>query len=104
MTQFEVPRGGEQLDDDDRYATWDAPYVLGSLSDDERREYEAHLQTCPRCRAAVAELSGIPALLGKLDAADVAALDEEQEHPAATADAGFAARQLCARGAGVPAG
>jgi hypothetical protein len=67
--------------DDDRYATWDAPYVLGSLSDDERREYEAHLQTCPRCRAAVAELSEIPALLGKLDAADVEALDAEQQIP-----------------------
>jgi Putative zinc-finger len=79
MTQFEVPRGGKRSGGDDRYETWDAPYVLGSLSDDERREYEAHLETCPRCRAAVAELSGIPALLGKLDAADVAALDAEQD-------------------------
>ena len=56
--------------DDDRYVTWDAAYVLGALSSDERREYEAHLETCPRCRAAVAELSGIPALLAKLDSED----------------------------------
>ncbi|MDT5019219.1 MAG: hypothetical protein QOD39_5379, partial [Mycobacterium sp.] len=46
MTEFGLPRGGDQLHDD-RYATWDAAYVLGSLSDDERREYEAHLATCP---------------------------------------------------------
>ncbi|MGV0798210.1 zf-HC2 domain-containing protein, partial [Mycolicibacterium elephantis] len=63
MTEFGSPRG-----DDDRYVTWDAAYVLGSLSGDERREYEAHLQTCAQCRAAVAELSGIPALLAKVDA------------------------------------
>lgn len=61
----------------DRYVTWDASYVLGSLSSAERREYEAHLETCPRCRAAVAELSGIPALLAMLDLEDVRALDEE---------------------------
>ena len=57
---------------DDRYATWDAAYVLGSLSSEDRAEYEAHLQTCARCRAAVDELDGIPALLGTMDAADVA--------------------------------
>ncbi|MCV7221979.1 anti-sigma factor family protein [Mycolicibacterium elephantis] len=71
MTEFGSPRG-----DDDRYVTWDAAYVLGSLSGDERREYEAHLQTCAQCRAAVAELSGIPALLAKVDADDVAGLDQ----------------------------
>src|SRR5260370_34418608 len=56
--------------------TWDAAYVLGSLTSNERREYEAHLATCKRCRAAVAELSGIPALLAMLDLAGVRALDE----------------------------
>ncbi len=63
------------LRDDDPYATWDAAYVLGSLSGSDRREFEAHLATCPRCREAVAELSGIPALLSLLDAAEVDALD-----------------------------
>ena len=76
MTQFDFPLGGDLLDGD-RYLTWDAAYVLGSLSSNERREYEAHLETCPRCRAAVAELSGMPALLAKLDLEDVRALDEE---------------------------
>jgi Putative zinc-finger len=81
MTQFGLPQGGEKLDGD-RYATWDAAYVLGSLSSEERREYEEHLQTCPQCRAAVAELSGIPALLSKLELTDVAALDgEESQEP-----------------------
>ena len=75
MTQFGFPLGGDLLDGD-RYMTWDAAYVLGSLTSNERREYEAHLATCKRCRAAVAELSGIPALLAMLDLEDVRALDE----------------------------
>lgn len=65
----------------DRYVTWDAAYVLGSLSSAERREYEAHLEMCDRCRAAVADLSGMPALLAMLDTADVEALTSEQEPP-----------------------
>ncbi len=77
MTQFGVPRGGDVLDGD-RYLTWDAAYVLGSLTSAERREFETHLETCARCRAAVAELSGVPALLAKLDFEDVRALDESQ--------------------------
>ena len=63
--------------DGDRYVTWDAAYVLGSLSSAERREYEAHLETCKRCRSAVAEISGIPALLAMLDLEDVRALEDE---------------------------
>ena len=76
MTQFGFPLGGD-LVDGDRYVTWDAAYVLGSLTSNERREYEAHLETCARCRSAVAEISGIPALLAMLDLEDVRALDEE---------------------------
>ena len=61
--------------------TWDAAYVLGSLSSAERREYEAHLETCDRCRAAVADISGMPALLAMLDVEDVRALEKEQPEP-----------------------
>jgi len=61
----------------DRYVTWDAAYVLGSLTSSERREYEAHLETCERCRSAVAEISGVPALLAMMDLEDVRALDDE---------------------------
>lgn len=57
------------------YATWDAAYVLGSLSSAERREFEAHLSDCPSCSQSVSELSGIPALLSQLDAGTVAAID-----------------------------
>ncbi|GAB7071961.1 zf-HC2 domain-containing protein [Mycobacterium hodleri] len=75
--------GGHGLDvvDGDGYATWDAAYVLGALSSAERREFEAHLQTCDRCRAAVAELSGMPALLGLLSEDDVRGLDGEHPEP-----------------------
>ena len=65
----------------DRYARWDAAYVFGSLASAERREYEAHLAGCDRCRAAVTELSGMPALLGLLDADDVAGLDDDSPEP-----------------------
>src|SRR5690349_16222313 len=66
----------DDLREDDPYVLWDAAYVLGSLSGSERREFEAHMATCPSCKAAVAELSGIPALLGQLDAKEVEALDD----------------------------
>lgn len=69
------------LRDDDPYAMWDAAYVLGSLSGNERREFEEHLNTCPRCREAVAELSGMPALLAHLDAEDVGALEDPAAQP-----------------------
>jgi hypothetical protein len=76
MTQFGFPLGGDLLNGD-RYVTWDAAYVLGSLTSSERREYEAHLETCERCRSAVAEISGVPALLAMMDLEDVRALDDE---------------------------
>ena len=80
MTQSGGPRGLDPADGD-RYATWDAAYVLGALSSSERREFEVHLQHCERCSAAVAELGGMPALLGLLDAEDVRGLDGAQTDP-----------------------
>lgn len=62
--------------DIDRYALWDASYVLGSLTSSERREYENHLTGCSSCRAAVGEMSGVPALLAMLTPADMAAIDD----------------------------
>lgn len=47
----------------DSYAEWDAAYVLGALEPGERRDFEAHLATCERCRASVAELASMPGLL-----------------------------------------
>jgi anti-sigma factor RsiW len=68
-------------DEGHEYATWDAAYVLGSLSPADRREYEAHLSGCPLCTQAVAELSGMPALLSKLDSETVAAINDQTAEP-----------------------
>ena len=66
---------------DDRYVTWDAAYVLGALSSEDRREYEAHLSTCARCRAAVDELRDIPVLLGTVDAAEMDQAETDAGQP-----------------------
>jgi hypothetical protein len=65
-------------DDHAHYAEWDAAYVLGSLSPAERREFETHLEQCERCQLSVAELSGLPGLLGRLDAGRAFELLTEQ--------------------------
>ena len=67
--------GGSPLGGD-KYATWDAAYVLGSLSASDRREFEDHLSGCSLCHRAVGELAGIPALLGKLNVDDLDMFDE----------------------------
>jgi hypothetical protein len=64
-------------DDTHENATWDAAYVLGSLSSSERHEFEAHMRTCKSCRQAVAEISGMPALLSRIDADEIEAIDEQ---------------------------
>lgn len=58
----------------DPFAQWDAAYVLGALSAAERHEFESHLSSCPRCASAVAELAGMPGLLGGLSAEQALAL------------------------------
>jgi anti-sigma factor RsiW len=55
----------------DKYTEWDAAYVLGALSSEERWEYERHLAGCPACSRSLAELAGLPALLSKVPAEDV---------------------------------
>lgn len=64
----------------DRYAIWDAAYVLGSLSAADRREFETHLTHCTACRQAIDELAGIPALLAEFDFRTSAAINESK-HP-----------------------
>jgi hypothetical protein len=80
---------------DHEFRDWDAAYVLGALSPDDRRTYELHLATCAGCTAAVAELAGIPGLLGKLTADDAVALTaapDYAEGPAADHDPGLVPR------------
>ena len=50
------------------------PYVLGALSPDEREAYERHLDVCPTCRTEVADLAGLPMILGRLDLASAQAV------------------------------
>ncbi|MGB8503974.1 anti-sigma factor family protein [Mycobacterium sp.] len=89
MTEFggpATPVGGgvSSAGEDHQYALWDASYVLGSLSTRERHAYEAHLSSCASCREAVAELSGMPALLSRLDRDEVAAIDDGTDDSSAT--------------------
>lgn len=64
----------------DQYATWDAAYVLGSLSPAERREFEGHLRTCPNCQDAVGDLAGMPGLMGLLTHEDLESIDRLDTH------------------------
>jgi hypothetical protein len=50
----------------DVYAQWDGAYALGALDAGERAEFEAHLLTCPQCRARVAEAVSVGELLAAL--------------------------------------
>ena len=63
----------------DKFAQWDAAYVLGALSPAERREFEEHLASCPSCQAAVAELAALPGLLAQLSPDDAAMLSMADE-------------------------
>ncbi|ONI67058.1 anti-sigma factor [Kribbella sp. ALI-6-A] len=50
----------------DPYREWDAAYLLGALSAEERRAYEDHLRTCKECSAELASLEGVPEALWML--------------------------------------
>ena len=67
----------------DKYAQWDAAYVLGALSPADRREFEEHLASCPHCQAAVSELAAIPGLLAQVSPADAAMLSMTVDNEAA---------------------
>lgn len=58
----------------DPFATFDGAYVLGALSGDDRRAYEAHLAHCDACAASVRELQDLPRALA---AVSPAALDDD---------------------------
>jgi hypothetical protein len=46
-----------------------AGYILGTLTPQETSEFEAHLETCARCRAELDELGTLPSLLAGAEAA-----------------------------------
>ncbi|MFB2581414.1 anti-sigma factor [Herbiconiux sp. P15] len=58
----------------DPYREWDAAYLAGILTPDERRRYERHLAECPPCAASVAEIAGLPGMLAQLTREEAEAL------------------------------
>ena len=53
--------------DHQRYAEWDAAYLLGALSPADRAIYESHVAECERCRAAIAEVAPTLGLLARVE-------------------------------------
>lgn len=52
----------------DPFTDWDAAYLLGALSPEERHDYERHLTECAACSRAVSDLAGLPGLLALVPA------------------------------------
>ncbi|NNC12754.1 zf-HC2 domain-containing protein [Planctomonas sp. JC2975] len=67
--------------DHERFAEWDAAYVLGALSPSDRRAFEEHLPTCPTCSAAVRDFAGMPGLLSVLPRDEATVLLDDERPP-----------------------
>ncbi|WP_410632778.1 zf-HC2 domain-containing protein [Amycolatopsis sp. cmx-4-83] len=52
---------------EDPFAAFDAAYVLGALSPEDRQRFEEHLRTCDHCAASVRDMAGLPGLLARVD-------------------------------------
>jgi hypothetical protein len=61
---------------DDDLAEWDAAYVLGALSQQERRTYENYLAANPARAAEMTELAGMPGILNALSRDEAVALTD----------------------------
>jgi hypothetical protein len=68
-------------DDVDPFIHDDAAYVMGALSEEDRRAFEAHLAGCPRCTQRVADLSGMTDLLDRVPLARVLQPEADLEPP-----------------------
>lgn len=85
--------------DHSRVAEWDAAYVLGALSPADRRVFEEHLEECPTCRAAVAELAPMPGLLSRVaEGRDAATRSFESDESGAEGPDGRLRADVVARG------
>lgn len=74
---------------DDEFSQWDAAYVLGVLSVNERHAFERHFSACSSCQGAVSELAPLPGLLAALPAPSAARATDAgaRETPVIAADA-----------------
>ncbi|WP_123025144.1 hypothetical protein [Mycolicibacterium stellerae] len=61
----------------DDIAQWDAAYVLGALSRQDRRDFEVYLAVNPERAAALTELAGLPGVLNRLSRDEAIALTEQ---------------------------
>ncbi len=61
----------------DPFAEFDAAYVFGALSPDERQEFEEHLSGCDACAASVRSLAALPGLLARVPQEDLFGPDAE---------------------------
>jgi hypothetical protein len=61
---------------EDNLADWDAAYVLGALSLEERRTYENYLAANPARAAELTELAGMPGILNALSRDEAVALTD----------------------------
>ncbi len=61
---------------DDDLAEWDAAYVLGALSLEDRRTYENYLAANPARAAELTELAGMPGILNALSRDEAVALTD----------------------------
>jgi hypothetical protein len=59
---------------DDDLAEWDAAYILGALSLEDRRTYEKYLATNPSQAAELTDLAGMPGILNALSRDEAVAL------------------------------
>jgi hypothetical protein len=64
---------------DDDIANWDAAYVLGALSPEDRLAYEDHLAAHPERAAAMTEFAGLPGILNALSPEEAVALIAEPD-------------------------
>ena len=61
---------------DDDLAEWDAAYILGALSLEDRRTYEGYLAANPARAAELTELAGMPGILNALSRDEAVALTD----------------------------
>ena len=61
-------------DDPKDFSDWDAAYILGALSPEDRRAYEKHLAETPASAAELSELAGLPGVLKGLTPEEAVAL------------------------------